>query len=132
MSSNEGPLQEPETGGVSEADLFRRERAQFALAERAANFGYWRHDIATQTSAWSPGMYRLLGITPDERKPDAEWLLATMIDEDRAKVECAIDASSTTRASFYYRTHCKESFGPRTFLIGENDRAVDFVRQGPP
>ena len=36
MSSSKGLQNEPFPGHISEAELFRRERAQFALAERAA------------------------------------------------------------------------------------------------
>jgi PAS domain S-box-containing protein len=112
MSSSKGPQKEPFPENISEAELLRRERAQFALAERAANFGYWRVDIATQRAVWSPGMYRMLGITPSDQPPDSAWLLSTMIDEDRAKVDAAISAAIKTKSSFYYRTHSKESFGP--------------------
>ena len=93
---------------MSEAEFFRRERAQFALAERAANFGYWRYDIATQHSVWSPGMYKLLNVDPATQAPDAEWLMGTMIDEDRIKVEAAIEAAVVSKSAFYYRTHSKD------------------------
>lgn len=96
----------------SEGELLRRERTQFALAERAANFGYWRHDLVTQSSEWSPGMYRLLGINPEEVAPDGEWLLDHIVAEDREKVKAAQRAAIHNRSPFYYRTHSLERFGP--------------------
>ena len=36
----------------------------FALAERAAKFGYWRTTFSDGKMFWSPGMYRLLGVDP--------------------------------------------------------------------
>ena len=108
MSSSKGLQNEPFPGHISEAELFRRERAQFALAERAANFGYWRYDIATQRSAWSPGMYKLLGVDPQTQAPDSEWLLSHVTDEDRRKVNAAIEAAIMAKSAFYYRTHSKD------------------------
>jgi len=125
MSSSEGPQNEPFPERTSEAELLRRERAQFALAERAANFGYWRYEIATQRSIWSPGMYALLGGVACEQQPDSEWLLATMVDEDRAKVEAAIAAAVETKSSFYYRTHSKESLGPVMIVDTHGEVEVD-------
>ena len=46
----------------------RNEGAQFALAERAARFGYWRLRLADNHVTWSPGMYRLRASIP-MRKP---------------------------------------------------------------
>ena len=125
MSSSKGSQNEPFPENISEAELLRRERAQFALAERAANFGYWRVDIATQRAVWSPGMYRMLGITPSDQAPDSEWLLSTMIDEDRAKVDAAINAAIKTRSSFYYRTHSNEAYGPMMIVDTHGEVEVD-------
>jgi PAS domain S-box-containing protein len=125
MSSSKGPQNEPFPENISDAELLRRERAQFALAERAANFGYWRFDIAAQRSEWSPGMYRLLGVDPSEQTPDSEWLLNTMIAEDRIKVERAIEAAILTKSAFYYRTHSKEADGPMVIVDTHGEVEVD-------
>jgi len=125
MSSSKGSQDEPFPETITEAELFRRERAQFALAERAANFGYWRVDLATQRAEWSPGMYRMLGVTPSDQSPDSEWLLSTMVDEDRAKVDAAIGAAIKSKSSFYYRTHSKDSYGPTMIVDTHGEVEVD-------
>jgi PAS domain S-box-containing protein len=84
-----------------------RERAHFALAERAANFGYWRYDLTTKTSTWSAGMYTLLGTSPDMQPPDSDWLLDQIADCDRAAVDKTIAEAIATKSAFYYRTHAK-------------------------
>jgi len=96
----------------SERELLRRERTQFALAERAANFGYWRHDLVTQSSEWSPGMYRLLGVDPNVVAPNDDWLLNQIIAKDRETVSAALRAAILTKSAFYYRTHSLENSGP--------------------
>ncbi len=128
MSSSKGLQNEPFPENLSEAELFRRERAQFALAERAASFGYWRYDIATQRSHWSAGMYKLLGVDPAMQQPDAKWLLNQMVDEDRIKVNAAIEAAILTKSSFYYRTHTKD---PATAVqIVDTHGEVEFGENG--
>src|ERR1700749_870650 len=90
------------------AQLAERERAHFALAERAARVGYWRLYLATNISYCSPGMYRLLDIGPDEQMPDGYWLLEQMLPEDKLNVQEAIGTAIRTRSSFSYRTHARD------------------------
>ncbi|HEY4123162.1 MAG TPA: ATP-binding protein [Rhizomicrobium sp.] len=125
MSSQKGSDEGSFPGNVAEAELFRRERAQFALAERAANFGYWRYDIATQRSVWSPGMYKLLGTSPEIQSPDSEWLMRTMIDEDRAKVETALESAIMAKSAFYYRTHTKNVSAPVQIVDTHGEVEID-------
>ncbi len=80
------------------------ERVQFALAERAANFGCWRFSLADGRSTWSPGLYRLLQLDPASHAADSEWLLAQICDEDRQNVIAAIDTAVSTKSAFRYRT----------------------------
>ncbi|HVU19257.1 MAG TPA: hypothetical protein VHE09_00885, partial [Rhizomicrobium sp.] len=84
------------------------DRAHFELAERAARFGYWRLDLATNSTYWSPGMYRLLGIDPQVQAPDGDWLLEQMLPEDKRTVQEAITVAIKTRSAFSYRTHARD------------------------
>ncbi|HSZ74985.1 MAG TPA: ATP-binding protein [Rhizomicrobium sp.] len=88
----------------TEAEL-KRERSQFALAERAARFGYWRYDLKTKTSRWSPGMFALLGLDSAIHMADGEWLMSQVIPEDRIVVDEALKAAVIYKAPFNYRTH---------------------------
>ncbi|HEY5237508.1 MAG TPA: ATP-binding protein [Rhizomicrobium sp.] len=87
-----------------EAEL-RQDRAQFALAERAARFGYWRYDLKTKTSRWSPGMFALLGLDAAINIADGEWLMSQVIPEDRHMVDDSLKHAVIYKAPFYYRTH---------------------------
>ncbi|HTW35936.1 MAG TPA: ATP-binding protein [Rhizomicrobium sp.] len=90
-----------------EAEL-RNERAQFALAERAARVAYWRYCLADRRIVWSPGMYRLLGIDPALQSPSHDWLMNQVQPEDAALVEEKIANAIRTRSPFYYRTHARD------------------------
>ncbi|MGB8365486.1 MAG: PAS domain-containing sensor histidine kinase [Rhizomicrobium sp.] len=85
-----------------EAEL-ANERAQFALAERAARVGYWRLTLPDYRSTWSPGMYSIAGLDPSTPTPLDDKFFAS-VDADgtrvfRNKIETAIQA----RSGFSYR-----------------------------
>ncbi len=90
----------------AEAEL-RSERVQFALAERAARFGYWRLRLADNHVTWSPGMYRLLGVDPS-LNADNNWLLGQIRDDDVKIILEKISTAIKTRSAFQYRSHSKD------------------------
>jgi PAS domain S-box-containing protein len=90
------------------AQRIKRNRAHIDLAERAANFGYWRFDLTDRSYYWSPGMYRLLGEEAAGRAADTEWLYGRMTAESRAIVEAALSTAIKTRSPFSYRTYSLE------------------------
>ncbi|MGN6517202.1 MAG: PAS domain-containing sensor histidine kinase [Rhizomicrobium sp.] len=91
------------------------ERVQFGLAERAARFGYWRRRLSDGYATWSPGMYRLLNID-ESQKPDMDWLLSQILDEDVENLNRAIAHAIKTRSQFYYRTRPKDPKNPAKFV----------------
>ena len=94
-----------------EAEL-RNERAQFALAERAARVAYWRLCLADGKVTWSPGMYRLLGVDPSQQSPDHKWLMRQVVPEDVIEIENKIANAIRERAPFYYLTHARDPNSP--------------------
>jgi len=113
------------------AQRLAQERAHFDLAERAARFGYWRFDMVTNTTFWSPGMYRLLGLEPSERAPDSDWLLEQMLPEDKEVVQATIANAIRTRKPFSYRTRTRDPEAAAQIVdtqgevaIGANGRVV--------
>src|SRR5271168_455836 len=116
-----------------EAEL-RNERAQFALAERAARVGYWRFCLVGGKLTWSPGMYRLLGADPNSRAPDHTWLMSQVVPEDVVMVEEKIAAAIRTRSPFWYQTHSLDPASPIQVVethgeveIGPDGRVVSVI-----
>ena len=93
-----------------EAEL-RDERAQFALAERAACIGYWRLSLRDNHYAWSPGMYRIFGIDRSEKAPDPERVIEKIEPEDVRVINERISTAIRTRSPFYYRSRARDA-GP--------------------
>ena len=76
----------------------------FALAERAAKMGYWRHRIGDKDPHWSPGFYAILGLDPAEVPPSSEFLMRHIHPEDRKTVAIAVQAATFEGKPFQYRT----------------------------
>ena len=115
-----------------EAEL-AAERLQFGLAERAAKFGYWRQRLTDGHTMWSPGMYRLLNID-ESQKPDMNWLLSQILDEDAANIAQTITNAIKTRSGFYYRSRPKDPSNPATYVdthgevdIGPDGRVMSVI-----
>jgi PAS domain S-box-containing protein len=90
--------------------------AHFALAERAAKIGYWRHQVDEAEPHWSPGFFALLGLDPTKVKPSTEYLMKHIRVEDRAPVAMGVAAGVTEGKPFYYR--CRID-------VGNGERVVD-------
>ena len=92
---------------ASRAARAKRFRTHLDLAERAAHFGYWSYDLRDGAYYWSPGMYRLLGVDPDSRTPDTEWLYQQMTPQSRATIEATLATAVETCSPFSYRTYAR-------------------------
>lgn len=78
--------------------------AHFALAERAAKIGYWRHQLNENHPHWSPGFYAMLGLDPGAVPPRSEYLMERIHPEDRVGVALAVAKAMNEGAPFSYRT----------------------------
>jgi PAS domain S-box-containing protein len=118
---------------VSPEDALKAERAQFALAERAARFGYWRVRLADNHATWSPGMYALLGIDP-ELKADMAWLLDQVMPDDVTNLQAKIAEAIRSRAPFHYRTQSSDPDALALFVdthgeveVGPDGRVISLI-----
>ncbi len=66
--------------------------------EDFAHIGNWQHQLATGTSVWSQGYYRILGLDPTEPPPAAEGLLTLVHPEDRETVRLAYERADDAGA----------------------------------
>jgi PAS domain S-box-containing protein len=74
----------------------RRNEALLAKAQELAHLGGWYWNLQTDDCAWTDEAYRLFGWAPQAFKVTMERYLASIVEEDRARVEGAIrDAVAT-------------------------------------
>jgi PAS domain S-box-containing protein len=119
---------EPKSEDAASASTCRelaRQQIHFDLAERAARFGYWRVELADGSAYWSPGMYRLLGIAPDQFPPDSDWLLEQMLPEDKVTVQNAIAHAIRTRTPFSYRTRARDPGVAAQIVDTQGELSID-------
>src|SRR6185437_10854051 len=96
--------------------------AYFSLVERAAHIGYWRYDLSDQSHFWSPGMYRLMGIDPSDRKPDNDWLRRQLPEAGQAQIVEMLARAIRVRAPFSHRLQ-DVTLGP--LLLGQGGQVID-------
>ena len=96
--------------------------AYFSLVERAAHIGFWRYDLTDQSHFWSPGMYRLMGIDPKDRKPDNNWLRRQLPLSGQAKVTEMLAHAIRTRSHF---SHCLHDVSLGPMLSGIGGQVID-------
>ena len=78
--------------------------AHFSLAEKAAQIGYWRLEIAQMTPHWSPGLFTMLGLDPKLQRPSLTFLLHHINPEDRPLVMSEVEGAMKDGRPFRYRT----------------------------
>lgn len=87
-----------------EAASLRSERNRMADAENTARAGSFDWDIAEDAVAWSPGLYRLLGLEPGEVEVDSITFIDSIHPDDRDRVnqciQTALDGGAPLDASF--------------------------------
>ncbi|MEQ1754979.1 MAG: ATP-binding protein [Micropepsaceae bacterium] len=99
--------------------------AHFALAERAARIGYWRHEIDSDVLHWSPGLFAIVGADPLTARPSFEILLHYMLPDDQRLSTALIAEARATGKSFRYRTRHSSRSNPQVRVFethGEVER----------
>jgi len=91
--------------------------AHFALAERAAHIGYWRHELRTGLQHWSPGFFAMMGFDPSAVRPSGAFLMERIHPDDRDVVNRELAGAVATGRPFHYRT--------RTWNLGSEERTFD-------
>ncbi|NJK99036.1 MAG: PAS domain S-box protein [Spirulinaceae cyanobacterium SM2_1_0] len=87
-------------------DLRERQRVETELrqtterlqeAQRIAHLGHWELDAATQAMTWSPEMFRIFGLDPQQGTPTMEEHAAQIYPEDREHHQRAFTSLLTGR-----------------------------------
>ncbi len=70
-------------------ELLRARVAAFERAERLADVGSYQVEMGSRDLRWSPHMFRLYGLSPEERQPTLDEVLAMTHPEDQDTVAFA-------------------------------------------
>ncbi len=98
-------------------ESLRRSEERLRLAQEAGGIGSWEWEVSTSRLFWSESCHRLHGTDPARPITDAEWR-AQILDEDRPRVEAALDgalAGSATAWEVEFR------------ILRQDDRAIRWI-----
>lgn len=79
-------------GDVSVSDALAEERRRLRDAEAIGRVGSWELDLRTDAVTWSPGLFALYGIRPEQFSGDYAAALGCIELEDQEKVNASIEA----------------------------------------
>jgi PAS domain S-box-containing protein len=74
-------------------------RRLFAAAEEFSQLGSWEQDLLSGETVWSDGMYRILGLEPDETPRSLELILDVVHPDDRARTRAMLEMVSAAPGS---------------------------------
>ncbi|MAT98312.1 MAG: hypothetical protein CL608_14300 [Anaerolineaceae bacterium] len=80
----------------------RQSETQLAEAQRTAHIGHWEWDIINNEIAWSPELYRIYGLTPDNFTATYENFLELIHPDDLEYVQFKIEDAYQNGRSFDY------------------------------
>lgn len=118
---------------------FRQAREAMMLvrmSETAGKLGYWEYEVASGKHAWSPGLFRLLGLEPGEPllPGDADTMMADggvrfreQIEQHRAETdpyEIAVDMCRVDGSLRHFRLNVCNRLSPS----GDHERVFGVVR----
>jgi len=78
----------------------RRTQSLLIDAQDIAHIGTWEWITSEETVKWTPELYRIYGVTPEEHTPTFESYLQKVHPDDRERVREAMSANFTSGAPF--------------------------------
>lgn len=110
------------TRDLSLANAALRQTSQvFGQAERAANIGSWRVDLATRRLSWSDQVYVINGLEPGG-EVSVEQAVALYQPEDHAMVRAALEATIAEGKPFAFETSIRRRDGQRRRIRVQGER----------
>jgi PAS domain S-box-containing protein len=81
-------------------DALRRQSRLFSDTQAVAHIGVWEWEVGQPTVMWSPELYRIYGVAPEDYTPTFEGYLAKVHPRDRVRVRSAIEEAFVHQTSF--------------------------------
>ncbi len=78
------------------AQSLKESEQRYRIAEKVGNFGYWVRRPENTEAEWSPQVYEIFGVSPEDFSPTWEHFLAMVHEEDRSGLIKAVDRAAKT------------------------------------
>ena len=92
-----------------------------ARVERLANVGHWEWDFDRRQGRWSPGMYRVLGISPGVVEATYPQLLELVHPEDRTRADAVIQGALRRQGTWTLERRIVGPDGSQRILYGRGE-----------
>lgn len=118
-SSNQSleALVQARTAELTEANRALRDRqALLDEAQKIAAIGSFEWNLQSQQMVWSPQMYRMLGLAPEQVKPGLAALLGVIPREERTLLEQRIEAALEHVQGYVLEHHAVRADGSRLVI----------------
>ena len=109
---------------ASEQEL-RASRKQLQEAERIADIGSWEWDVASDRTSWSPGLFRIYGLSPEEFDPTLGGGQRRVYPPDRAMVAETLERALEERSGFSIEYRALRADGRVRLLRNRAEVVVD-------
>src|SRR5262245_63918894 len=81
-------------------DDLRRQRRLFSEVQEVAHIGIWEWEVDADRVTWSPELYRIYGVSPQEYAPTFDGYLQKVHPHDRDRVRATVEQMFIDQASF--------------------------------
>ncbi len=78
-------------GKLLETSL-RKSEQKYSLAESLAHIGHWERDFSEDRASWSPELFRIFGINPQDGAPNLREFMNLVHPQDRNRLQHKLDS----------------------------------------
>ena len=79
----------------------RKNEAMLLESQQIAKLGNWQWDVADDEIIWSPELFNIFGVDPSLGTPSYQEHLLNFVEEDRKKVDLAVQQAVNNGASYH-------------------------------
>ena len=102
---------------LKEHEQRQSERARLlGMVETVADIGHWRLDLVAEALFWSPHVYDIHGLDPEEHTPKLDSAIEVYHADDRGMVEKAVENTITNQVGFDFEARIVRPSGEIRFV----------------
>jgi PAS domain S-box-containing protein len=97
----------------------------FVTAQRVAQIGNWRFDVATESISWSEELFHLYGLDPTQPEPDLTAYIQLIHPEDRSRFQTTVQQSLLTGEPYAIEFKAQRPDGSIRVVEGRGEAVVN-------
>ena len=110
---------------VAEHQRLEDSERRLSLSQTFSNIGSWEWDIASGRMVWTPNVYRMFGVSENDRDISYERLLGRILPDDRPAVEGALRTTLESGQPYHVVHRLRLDDGEIRWLMNRGDVVRD-------